>query len=265
MKFLRIFLLSFQLASESRGRSIIWLLVPLINVFVLFTYWNWALGANKASAPGWDISELAVYYIFLLIATALLVSHIEEDVSEKDIKLGRLANYISKPFSYYWLKFLEEIPYRLLQGFFGIVILFFLLGFFPNLIKINFSPLETILSILILCFAFLISFSFKMILGLSSFWITDSSGLRNAVEIISVIFAGFIMPLSLMPDLVSKIANFLPFSYIIYYPVIAFQNKLSVFQILQVLGVQIFWLFFFYLLYRFIFTKGIKKFTGVGA
>lgn len=264
MKYLRIFLLNFQLASESRGRSLIWLLVPLINVFVLFTYWNWAIGTNKANAPGWNISELAAYYIFLLIASALLVSHIEEDVSDKDIKQGRLANYISKPFSYYWLKFLEEIPYRILQGFFGILILIILLLLFPDLIKITLSPLEAVLSILILCFAFLISFSFKIILGLFSFWMTDSSGLRNAVEIIFVIFAGFIMPLSLMPDLVSKIANFLPFSYIIYYPVLAFQNKLSIPEIFQVLGIQMFWLVVFYLSYKFVFAKGIKKFTGVG-
>lgn len=264
MKYLRIFLLTSERASEFRGRAFVWLLVPIINTFVLFAYWNWALSYNKTVVPGWDISQLAVYYIFLLIATVLLVSHVEVDVSDRDIKEGRFTNYITKSFSYYWLKFFEELPYRLLQGFFGILILVLVILLFPGFIKLNLNFMQLFLSLVLLCLSFFISFNLKMILGLTSFWMTDSSGLRNAHEIIMVIFAGFIMPLTLMPEIVSKIASFLPFSYIIYYPVIAFQNKLSTLQSLQVIGIQIFWIVLFYFLYKFVFKKGVKKFTGVG-
>lgn len=265
MKYLRIFLLTTERASEFRGRAFVWLLVPCINVFVLFTYWNWALESNKNITPGWDISQLASYYVLLLIATALLMSHIEKDISERDIKEGRFANYITKPFSYYWMKFFEEVPYRLLQGFFGLAIFLFVYVLFPNYIRFELDTFKLILSVFLLIFAFFISFSIKMIVGLSTFWLTDSAGFRNGLEIITIIFAGFIMPLSLMPPLMSKIASFLPFAYIIYYPIIAFQNKLSSIEILEVFLIQIFWVVIFYFCYRLIFLTGVKKFTGVGS
>lgn len=264
MKYLKIFLLTSERASEFRGRAFVWLLVPSINVFVLFTYWNWALQSNKNITPGWDISQLASYYVLLLIATALLMSHIEKDISERDIKEGRFVNYIAKPFSYYWMKFFEEVPYRLLQGFFGLAIFLFAYILFPNYIRFELDTFKLILSVFLLIFAFFISFSIKMIVGLSTFWLTDASGLRSGLEIITIIFAGFIMPLSLLPALFLKVATFLPFAYIIYFPIISFQNKLTIFETFKVLLVQIFWVFLFYLLYRFIFSRGIKKFTGVG-
>lgn len=264
MKYLRILLLTSERVSEFRGRAFVWLLVHIINTFILFVFWNWALQSNKSIAPGWDISSLALYYVLLLIAAALLMSHVERDVSERDIKQGKFGNYIAKPFSYYWIKFFEEIPYRLLQGFFGLLIFIGLLLLFPHLIKLSLDPLLFPLSLLVFIFAFFISFNIKIIVGLSSFWMTDSSGLRNGLEVITIIFAGFIMPLSLMPPILLKIANFLPFSYIIYYPIIAFQNKLTAVEILKVLAIQILWIILLYFFYKLIFKKGVKKFTGVG-
>src|SRR3990167_5987280 len=137
MKFLKIFLLHFEGLFEHRFRSFIWFLIPVINMLPMILFWTLATKTNQNIS--WSMRSLNSYYLILIIAMAMLTSHIEEDVADIDIKQGELTRYLMKPFSYYWIKFFEEIPYRILQGFYGVVFLLVLSTLFSNFFQINLS------------------------------------------------------------------------------------------------------------------------------
>ncbi len=262
MRYVRIFFLHFQYVFEQRGKSFVWLLVSLINPFILLIYWRAALRTNNIY--GWSLSSLSTYYFLLIIAAAMLMSHIDEAVSEEDISEGRLVTYIIKPFSYFWYNFIREIPWRLLQGFFGIFscVLFFMA--FGNFISISWTLNTAVFTLIVLALAYLLSFTFKIFIGLLAFWLTDISGFYQVIEIVMLVMAGYILPLDAMNSSLRLIANLSPFPFMIYYPVLTLQGKLGIYDLLSVIYRQIFWIMIFAVAYKITWNKGLKKFTGLG-
>lgn len=264
MRYLRILLLHFEYVFEHRGRSFVWFLIVLTSPLVFLLFWNGALDSKTTHVPGWTSASFASYYFFLIIAGALLMSHVEEDVSREDIRQGELVKYIIRPFSYYWFNFFEELPYRVLQGFYGVVFFFILTLFFNIAFEFTTSLQSFLLSVVIAIFAYFISYTFKMILGLTAFWLTDTYGFYHLTDMAIFIFAGYSVPLQLFPQMVEKIAYWLPFAYMIYFPIISFQGKLSVAEQVFIIMLQGVWLCILVCLYKFIWHKGIQKFSGVG-
>ena len=192
------------------------------------------------------------------------MSHIDEAVSEEDISEGRLVTYIIKPFSYFWYNFIREIPWRLLQGFFGIFscVLFFMA--FGNFISISWTLNTAVFTLIVLALAYLLSFTFKIFIGLLAFWLTDISGFYQVIEIVMLVMAGYILPLDAMNSSLRLIANLSPFPFMIYYPVLTLQGKLGIYDLLSVIYRQIFWIMIFAVAYTITWNKGLKKFTGLG-
>lgn len=264
MRYLRILLLHFEHVFEQRLRSLVWFVVTFINPLVLILFWKGALKGGQEIVPGWSITTIVSYYFLVAITGAFLVSHIEEDISERDIQKGELVRYLVKPFPYYWIKLFEEAPYRILQGAYGIITLAIFYFCFGGFISLSRDPLTICLAVIIAVLAAFISNTFKQIIGLLAFWITDIFGLYEVLEVIHIVFAGVVMPLALLPSFVRTIANMLPFAYIIYYPTVAFIGRLSHPELVRVVGVQCLWLGFMIIVYRGVWNAGIKKFTAIG-
>lgn len=261
-RYFRIFFLHFQHVFEQRSKSFVWFLVTLINPFVLFIYWQGVFKSNEIK--GWSLTSVSTYFFLIIVAGVLLMSHIDEAVSEEDIAEGRLVIYIIRPFSYFWYNFIRELPYRILQGSFAVlsILIFFLL--FGNFFRASLIPESLFLTILVFFLAYLLSYTFKIVLGLSAFWLIDIRGFFSFIEIILLILAGYLLPLEMMPVWLRRFADFTPFPYMIYYPIMIFQGNLTLLAILKVLFIQIVWIGAFALLYKILWYKGLKKFTGMG-
>jgi len=262
MKYLRIFLLHIQHVLENRARAFIWFLLPLMNNLMLIVFWKGS--TIQGSNFQWDMSAITSYYFIMTIVGSMLSSHIEEDVSEFDILQGDLVRYLTRPFSYYLSKFIEELPYRLLQGVYGIILLLLFVIFFKPNMNLNKDLIQLTFIPIILILGFLISFTLKMILGLTAFWFKENGGLFELFMIANIVLSGGIVPLDLAPPLLRNISYVLPFSYTGYFPIIAIQGKLDLTGILQLITVQSGWLISLYLLNRLIWKKGLKIFTAVG-
>ncbi|MEK7543454.1 MAG: ABC-2 family transporter protein [Patescibacteria group bacterium] len=264
MRYFRIFLLHFQDVFQNRGRSFIYFLMALLNPALQLLFWSGAIASNAGIESYWSFSDMASYYLLLTIATSFLVVHIEQDVAFLDIKEGRLSKFLLHPFPYFISKFMEELPWRIIQGLFGLGA--FMLFIIITRISISFisNPLQIIVALVICLLALGISYTLKMILGLLALWTTDFWGILSIEEVIFLIFGGFVMPLTYYPELLEKVSYFLPIAYIVYFPVIAVQGKLTINEMYQVVIVQLIWVGVLYGLYRLIWHRGIRKYTGVG-
>lgn len=254
--------LYFEIALEYRSRSFVWFLISLVNPLILLIYW---LGFFK-SHPDSNLSLPAIttYYLLLIIASALLMSHAEEDVGYEDIQLGYLSRYLVLPIPYILLHALGEIPWRVIQGFFAAIVFAFSVLFFNQYLHYSISIEKIIPAIFICLLAYLLSFIFKMAVGLSAFWLIEFRGLNELLGVVILLFAGYIMPLNYYPHGLQATALNLPFAYMIYYPVTALQGNLVNSDLTRVILMQVFYIAFFYLLYRFLWRLGVRRFTGMG-
>lgn len=264
MRYLKIFVLHFQHVLEQRLRAFVWLIVTFVNPFLLILFWRGALSGNNEIAPGWNISTLTSFYILVAVAGNLLNSNVEEDVSELDVKNGELVRYLVKPISYYWMKIFEEMPYHVLRAGYCLIAIGILNVFFGKIIAISSDPLTLLLTVVIAVLASFISNTFKLIIGLTSLWLTDIWGFFEAINVAHAVLSGSLLPLVLLPEWLRFVSNILPFVYIIYYPVAALIGRLNYGELITVIAIQSLWLIGLVLIYKKVWTEGIKKFTSIG-
>lgn len=264
MRYFRIFLLHFQYAFEQRSRSVVWFFIGFINTSLYLLFWRGAYASGSVKSEGMTISGLTTYYVLLIIAGAFLTIHIDEDIAYDDVKRGGLVKYLVRPFSYFWIKFIEELPWRIVQGFFGVLVLFFFLLELKIDITLVSNPINVVLACIIILLAYFLSFLFSMISGLSSLWIIEYGGLQQLIIVITLIFSGFVIPIEFFHPVRRSIALTLPFSYMIYFPVLAMQGRLIPEEMVRIIGIQALWLCTLYFVYTRIWINGIKRFTGVG-
>ncbi len=262
MRYVRIFLLNFQRTLRYRSLSFVWFLCALVDVGIIIFFWNGATSGKTIG--GWNFSELLTYYLFALTAGQLLISHIEYDVATLHIQQGGLAAFLLKPFSYIRMQCMGEIPWRLLNGYFAIIAVF-LFSFITHIqlktIPFSFALLLAIVTVVL---GFTIAFFYKMVIGLFAFWIIEIRGLFEALEVVTVILFGNLMPISLLPHWLMNIAYMSPFPYVIYFPVLAFEGKLSALNLFQIISVQIIWISVLFFVYKNLWLRGVKKFSAVG-
>lgn len=264
MRYVRIFLLHFQDAFEDRGRSFVWFLLSLFNPLLVLLFWRGAFQSGASPLEGWSYHAIATYYLLIVVAGSFLEVHIEEEIARRDVQSGDLVKYLIRPFPYILMKFFTELPWRIIQGSFGVAVLIFFSFYFKNELTFIQDINAIALAVVTIILGLFISFFYKMIVGLTSLWITEFGGLHELLGVIEIVFAGFIMPLILLPPVVKTIAFALPFAYWIYFPVIALLGKLTYMDFFRVVSMQLFWLLSFVLLYRWLWKKGITKFTGLG-
>ncbi len=262
MRYVRIFLLHFQDAVDAKSRMLAWFLISLINPLIYLSFW-WG-ASTGANLSNWTLPSIVSYYVLLVIAGALLRVHIEENIAYYDIQLGYLSNYLIKPVSYIRYKFLQELPYRLIEGSFGLIVLLLLTYVFHVPFHFIQSPTTIILAGLIIFFAYLISFLFKMILGLTALWTTDYHGLWQIVEVVLLAFGGFVIPIHLYPSYLQGIVNMTPFPYIFYYPIASVVGFIENGRYVYIISIQLAWIFLLALLYRAMWGRGVRQFTAVG-
>ena len=132
---------------------------------------------------------------------------------ENDFRTGRLSYQLSKPVSYIGAVFAENLGVFFINFIvLGIVILLFISIKFHHF---PFSILVFSTSVLLSFFAGLLGIIFQMIIGLCSFWISEISPIYWIWEKFLFMCGGLILPLSLCPQLVQKVASFTPFPIIL--------------------------------------------------
>lgn len=262
MKYLRIFLLYSQHVFQYRARIFVWFLISFLNPFILLMFWKGALKPGEV-LNGWTNISIQSYYLLVIIIQAMLISHIEINVAIEDIKGGELAKYLLKPMNYLWLKLSDESTWRLTQGAYGILVIL-TFYFFKIYVVVSKGLVILTLALCICIFAFILSFFFKMVLGLLAFWMTDVYGVLETNDVLLLLFSGTLMPFDLLPKWIQTVAQYTPFPYFVYYPVAAFIGKFSSSQLLFIVVQEFIWIVGLYLLYRIMWNFGTKKFAGVG-
>ncbi len=263
MKYVRIFLLYFQQAFVYRGRSVVWFFISLFNPLILLLFWYAALTSGTTTVS-WSLSDVTAYYVLLIIAASFLDVHIEETVAVHDISEGGLNAYLVKPISYAVVKLCNELPYRILQGSFGIIV-FFIIRFGLGIqFPLVYGVFEILSAVFMILCAFCVSFLFKMIVGLSAFWTTDYSGLAEMTGVLILLFGGFLIPLEFFPRFWQTVASFTPFPYSTYFPVLAVQGRIPLLEMWRIIGIQLGWILVLFLAYQGMWRRGVKLYTGVG-
>jgi ABC-2 type transport system permease protein len=98
-----------------------------------------------------------------------------------------------------------------------------------------------------------------------SFWTSQATAIDELYYVVAGFLTGAFAPLSLYPATVRAVIDWLPFPYIVFYPVQVLNGNLGGGGILRVLAVQALWLFVLIVIRNVLWRRGLRQYGAVGA
>ncbi|MDJ1175202.1 ABC transporter permease [Roseofilum capinflatum] len=242
---------------EYRAELFLWAISNSLP-FILMGVWIEA--ANNADF-GLSSLEFGRYFFSVFLVRQLALVWVIWEFEEQVVK-GQLSPRLLQPIdpvAHYLARHIAErlarIPFTI-----GLVLLFFLL--YPQAFWI--PSWQQILSFLIFTqIVFLVRFVIQYTFALFSFWTERASALEQFWSLLYVFLSGIIAPLQVFPPVIQEILWWTPFPYLVNFPA-------SVLVGLPVnwgraLCTLIGWGLIFYAANRWLWRKGLKHYSGMGA
>jgi len=247
-----------------RTHSMVSIFVGPVYFIVQYFIWT-AVYGDAQSINGMELTQMIRYF-----GAIALIGYLTMDFADWNldmlIRTGKFLTYTLRPLDHRLFAFSQKAGHRVL----GFIVEFIpCVLIFTLIFKIDMRPAFigwTITSILL---AYLMNFFVHYCLGMASFWIVQTGGLRSVYELAGNIFSGMFIPLVFFPKSIQLIQFFLPFQYTSYVPAMVFLGKYSLgdiqLSIPAIVGIQAIAVLVAFLISELMYKAAMKQFTAVGA
>ncbi len=241
---------------------VLWRFRIVIQLLITYFLW-WAIFSQKQTLFGYTQQAILTYILLSSLVRPIVMGTRTQEVGMLIVN-GDLANFLLRPFrilSYFVSRDIADKFLNLCFAVFEVSVFLYILKP-PLFLQVN--VLTLLLTVLALGIGTVLFFYFSLLLSLFGFWTPDVWAPRFLSFVLTEFFAGMLFPLDILPKPLFTISQLLPFSYFIYFPLKVYLGELSQISLIQGISVGLIWILFFHLLYKLIWTKGIKVFTAVG-
>lgn len=264
-KYLQVFKISFQQEFVYRTNFIMWRVRNILQIFLVFFLWDAVFSNPGQVIFGYDRAKVLTYVFGLLVVRAFVLSARAADVAG-EIARGELSNHLLKPLNYFNYWFTRDISSKVLNLLFAsaeTLILFFILKP-PFFLQTNLVSILGFLAAIVL--AMFIYFTLLFIVSSIPFWLPEAGwGVHFLVTVVVVEFlSGALFPLDILPQVVQNILNFLPFPYLIFFPLQVYLGKITGAVLLKGILISIFWAVSLWYVMQGIWKKGLKVYQAHG-
>jgi ABC-2 type transport system permease protein len=257
-----IFKAYWQIILTYRGMMLIQAVRILLLPVVLLSAW---LSIEKAPGNPYENADYLLYYLMVPLILNITDSRTIFRFTQA-IRDGSLSRDLLKPYPAAAMFIIETIAGNAVQLIYLLPLT--MTGFIiwrDSLPQLNFS-----LSAAALFFAALIAGALLRMLiagtiSLLGFWIENVTTLNLVINGgIWALLGGMIVPVATFPPGIRTIAGYLPYRYMLSFPIEVLSGRLSALELKTGFYVAIFWTFFFLLLSRLIWKIGLKSYTAYG-
>ncbi len=257
-----IFATHWQAALEYRAELFLWALfhaIPLVSMLLL---WSSVYRTNQ-QLSGYTLPALSTYYIVGFIIGRFVVTNIELDYMD-EVRSGTISKYFLKPISLKVYMTLQELSWRILNFFLiAMPLTGLLLLLIPSLISL--PTLTTLITMsLLLALSFVINILISLLITGISFFIDQGRTLTHLKWMLEGICNGSLLPLTLYPDFLEKIARVLPFQLQFSAPLELYLHRISPSDTLKLFALALFWVVSLTIVVHLVWHRAQKHFTAVG-
>jgi len=248
---------SFEYRGDMLIHSLSWSAQPIVYLLI------WLAVASSSRSISMSPGDFIKYYLWLMLIQ-IWVSAWGCSFIASAIRFGRLSPYLVKPISYYNFQIANNLGEKVLKTIFILPVL--------STLVILLKPAWPGLTVLGWVFfmwswlqAAMVYFLVDYIVGLTAFWIEENSAIDSLYNIVHVVFSGILIPLALMPDWIRSLSVYLPFRYEISFPLEILLQKLSSEELAKGFAIQTLWVMVLYFLCRFLWKRGLVRYSAAGA
>jgi ABC-2 type transport system permease protein len=235
----------------------------VIHLAVVFVLWG-AVYAATATIGGFDFQQTLTYFITIIVVQFFVGAFNEDYQISEEIRNGLINQFLLKPINYFLYRFSIFSAARVVSGTLILLPLGLMLVFFHSRLVFPHEGWRLVVALPALGLAALIQFTIAYCFGLLTFWFLEIQGFIILSLAFESMLGGQIFPLDLMPPALFRVAQVLPFYYQMYFPAAILTGRIGLPLALQGLGVAAAWAAVLLLLARFLWGRGLGRYTAVG-
>jgi len=261
-KYTRILNIHLQVSLMYRAELIMWAVVNAFPMLGMILLWS-SIYRDNQGVTGFSLQSLITYYLIGYLIGRFISTNVELDFID-EIRTGSISKYILKPFTVPKMMLMQELGWRVLNFAIVIVPIILLITIFGR----NFLILPTLSGLLLVVVFITCSFTINVLISVLitavAFFIDQGKTIVHSKWMLGGIFSGSLLPLTLYPDWLEKIARILPFQFQFSLPLEAYLSQLDGKGIIISITKAIIWIAVLWCANHLAWRKAINKFTAVG-
>ena len=241
-------------------------LFSFIPLFAMLSLWRTIYLAPGAARTlsGYTQEQMIFYYLLVAVVDVLTAVNEDDWQIAADIREGNISQFLLKPIDYLWYRlclfFSGRIAFIAMASVPLAVFIFCFREYFVGPASATALPAFVISLVLTALLQFFISYTMAML----AFWLLEISTFIFILFAFEYLASGHLFPLDLLPPAIGHALFFTPFPSMLYVPISIYMGKITGTAIGFGLLGQLLWLLLAYVLARFAWRRGIKKYAAFG-
>ena len=235
----------------------------------------WTAVFSAVSNPdigGYTLQDMIAYYLLVNVSRAFssmpgLASGISRSILD-----GTIKKYLIQPVDMVGFLFITRVAHKLVYYVVALIpfaaVFYLCRGYFENG-----WPAPPILAayFVSLAMTFVLGFFLEACIGMIGFWFLEVNSLLFVYMLLNFFLSGHMFPIGmldgvLLPGGISlgAVVRILPLQYLAYFPAAVFLGKITGMALVRGLIMQLVWVVFFIFLARWLFNRGVRRYSGFG-
>ncbi|MEO0537103.1 MAG: ABC-2 family transporter protein [Cyanobacteria bacterium P01_A01_bin.123] len=242
---------------EYRAELLFWV---LSGTFPLILMGIWTEAARSGQF-GLSPTEFVRYFLAVFMVRQFTVVWVVWEF-EREVLQGKLSPLLLQPIDPVWRHFFSHVAERFARLPFAMILIGFFLWLYPDARWMP-SLKGWGLGLGAIALSFCLRFLMQYTLAMLAFWTERASAIEQFFFLLYLFLSGMIAPLEMFPEAVRAVVLWTPFPYMIYFPASVLVGlPVDLGQGLLTIGL---WGAVFFGINRWLWRKGLRQYSGMGA
>lgn len=242
---------------QYRAEVCLWVLASVLPLILLGVW------AEAAESGAFALSriEFIRYFIAVFVVRQFCFVWVVWEVEELVVS-GTLSSQLLQPIHPVWRLLASHLTERVVRLPLIALVLGACFALYPDAFWLPRAS-DAASALLLVALAFLVRFWMQFAMSMLAFWSERAASIEELWFAVFLFGSGLIAPLDVYPDAVRRLAELTPFPYLIYHPVnLLLGRELPLLQAALVLSG---WGLGAWLVQRFLWRRGLERYSGMGA
>ncbi len=248
-----------------RGDFALGTLMRFLPIVTQIFLWSAIFAArSEDTLAGYTYHDMVAYYLLTMVARAFSSMPGLASGIALQIRTGEIKKFIIQPIDLLGFLLLNRIAHKAV--YYTVATLPFAFVFFLCRDYFEISPdLPRVAAFVAsLLMGFLLGYFLEASIGLIGFWFLEVSSLLFVYMLFSFFLSGHMFPLDMLPEPFHTLVDLSPLKYMAYFPAAILLGKIPAESLVPELALEAAWLAFFVVLSRYLYRRGLTRYSGFG-
>lgn len=222
------------------------------------------------SLAGYEYHQFVAYYLLTMVSRAFSSMPGLASGITRQIRQGEMKKFLIQPVDMIGFLFLSRVAHKI--AYYSVALAPFALVFFlcrryfydlpPTAGTHSVTTFVAFVASLVM--AFVLGYFLEASMGLLGFWWLEISSLLFVYMLFSFFLSGHMFPLDMLPEPWHTLVDLLPLQFLAYFPAAVFLGKIHGATLVKYLLIELGWIVFFIAASRWLYYRGLKRYSGFG-